>query len=135
MLLLSNDIWRSGLLLFLKECWYTQKPCVEGEISRLVHGLSRLKYVQDLIIYQGLDFFFPIKKTIEKGWRDDLSIKITGCPSRVSGFNSYYPHSGSQLYVTSVLGDPTPPSGLCQNYLHMVHRHTCIHASKIQIQK
>lgn len=47
----------------MTECRYTQKPCVEGESSRLVHGLSRLKYVQDLIIYQGLDFF-PIKKQL-----------------------------------------------------------------------
>lgn len=49
----------------MKECWYTQKRCVEGEISRLVHGLSRLKYVQDLIIYQGLDFL-PIKKQLRR---------------------------------------------------------------------
>lgn len=88
MLLLSNDTRGGGLLLFLEECWYIQKLCVEGETSRLVHGLSRLKYVQDLIVYQGLDFFFPIKKTIERGWRDGLSVRITGCSSRVSGFNS-----------------------------------------------
>lgn len=38
---------------------------MEGETSRLVHGLSRLKYVQDLIVYQGLDFFFfQLKKQL-----------------------------------------------------------------------
>lgn len=37
---------------------------MEGETSRLVHGLSRLKYVQDLIVYLCLDFFFQLKKQL-----------------------------------------------------------------------
>lgn len=36
---------------------HPEAVCGRGDF-RLVHGLSRLKYVQDLIIYQGLDFFF-----------------------------------------------------------------------------
>jgi hypothetical protein len=48
------------------------------------------------------------KKYCLRGWRDDSSVKSTGCSSRGSWFNFQHPHGRLQLFITPVPGDPTP---------------------------
>lgn len=44
-------------------------------------------------------------------WGDGSVIKHTGCSYRGPRFDSQYPHSGSQPFVTSVPEDLMPDSG------------------------
>jgi hypothetical protein len=52
-------------------------------------------------------------------------------------FNSEFQHDGSQTSITKTPGDLRHSSGLCENYTHMLHRHTCkqnTHTHKINIK-
>lgn len=51
-------------------------------------------------------------KEAAEDWRDDAAVKSSCCSYKGSRFSFYYPHSGSQLSVTSVLEDSTPSSDL-----------------------
>jgi hypothetical protein len=59
-----------------------------------------------------------------RGLGDGLAIKRTGCSCRKPWFNFQHPHGSSQLPVTPVLGDPTPPSGLRGHCMHLMNRYT-----------
>lgn len=42
-------------------------------------------------------------------------------------YESWYPYGKSQLPVTPVLGDLTPPSGHFRHHMHVVHLYTLRH--------
>lgn len=64
-------------------------------------------------------------KNKARGRKGGSAVKSIVCSSRQPKFNSQPPAGGSHPYITPVLGDLAPTSGLHGHCTHMVHEHTC----------
>jgi len=63
-------------------------------------------------------------KTSVVSRRPFSAVKSTGFSPRGPEFDSQHPHSGLELFLTPVPGDPTPSSGcLRAAETHMVYKH------------
>lgn len=61
-------------------------------------------------------------------------VNSLGGSYREPGFGSQHLHSGSQSFVTPILGAPESSLGLCRYYMHLIHIHKYwqnTHAHKI----
>jgi hypothetical protein len=55
---------------------------------------------------------------MQRGLRDGLVVKSTGCLSEGPWFDSQHPHGGSQQSVTAAPGHLMSSSGLCRHQAH-----------------
>lgn len=55
----------------------------------------------------------------------EVTCKNTGCSYRRLESSSEHLHGSSQLFVSPVLEDLKPSSGLCRPCVHAVQKHTC----------
>lgn len=77
------------------------------------------------------------KKVGIQGWREGTAVKTTGFSSR-GGFNSQYPHSGSQTPVTSFRGSDVLSWALSTKHKSGTHstyrQHSPIHGEFLKAE-